>query len=454
MEEPTPNYYPPNNRLLNNRLFIEQLYKGISAGLKRPLSNTEKKWLQDMLKQEIPLKFRNKSPNEILALYINSITTKFKQDSCTYDKIDIHELNKSQIGLVAEVSKEDFSYQAPQQFATNIVQPNVSPLTSIGPTIKTEYITLDSRYRSLDNDGTTFFRWNAVYDDSDIQGGFNINQRVRDVVAIKCFPIKLPYIGTADNDYGRVTLLFQEFQSQSFAGHENRKYHFVFATDVQDRWIHLRSHNYNDGVHKFAIPLTQISTLTVTFGSPLQPIIFDQDRMHITIATYGANTIFNSLSPHNLETGDLVYITNFITFNPPVNAPVIGQINNQNGNVITYIDDYNFYIDVNTTPVYNQGVGTITVTNGSNSVLGIGTSFISFYQIGDRILVNGNYLVIQSIISNTSIIATSVYTGVTGTYIYYIDNRIPNLQVPVYFGSKRIFMNFEISYIDRGTQHV
>jgi hypothetical protein len=475
MENGQLTYNPPNNnKLFSNKQFIEALYKGIQSRLKRPLSNGEKKYLQDMLRQEIPYKYRNKDPSEVLKGYTLALVDKFKQNSCTYDRIDTHELNKSQMGLNGDISLSDFGDQAANSFSIrasndassgNVAVSSLlgitnfsSILASISPStsIKAEYITLDSRYRSLDNDGTQFFKWNAVYDNSDIQGGFNINQRVRDVVAIKCFPIKMPYVATADNDYGRITMVYNEFLSQAFVAHENTKFHHVFASDVQDRWIHLRAHNYNDGIFRFATPLTQLASLTVSLSSPLQPIIFDQDRQTMTVSDYVTNqkTYFTSSARHNLETGDLVYITGFSTRNVSSDAPIIGNVNNQYGNKITYINDFTFYIDVDCTSIYEQGTGTVSVTNGSANLTGIGgTTFIDLFSIGDHISVNGEDLIVQSILSQSSLITTTPYNSITGTYIYFIDNRIPGLRTPVYFGSKRLFMNFEISYIDSGSNH-
>ena len=452
MEESINSYNSANNnKLFNNKQFIEALYKNITNDLKRPLSTAEKTYLQNLLRQDMPVKFRNKQPREVLDIYTTSLIARFKQNSCTYDRIDMHELNKSQIGLKAEVSQSDFTAQAAQQFSNQVVSATPRSSVSLTSNLKQEYITLDSRYRSLDNDGTLYFRWNAVYDNSDIQGGFNINQKVRDVVAIKCFPIKLPYVGTADNDYGRITMLMQEFQSQAFIAHENSKFHFVFATDVEDRWIHLRVHNYNDGLFKFATPVTQLSSLTMSFGSPLQPIVFDQDRFSMLVTDYVTNkkTYFMSPDNHNLETGDLVYISGFNTYNPPSDAPVIGAINNVYGNKITTVNNTTFYIDVDSTSIYAQGAGTITVTNGSTSVVGVGgTNFLTLFTVNDRIDVNGESLDVKAILSDTSIVVKTPYTGVTGTYNYSIDNRLPGLQTQVYFGSKRILMYFEITYID------
>lgn len=453
MEESVNSYYPPNNnKLLNNKQFIEALYKNITTQLKRPLVMGEKKYLQDMLRQEIPIKFRNKTPQEILGVYTTSLVNRFTKNSCTYDRIDMHELNKSQMGLQAEVTTSDFSQQAAKQFSNQMVGQVARPLIGTTGGLKQEYITLDTRYRSLDNDGTLYFKWNAIYDNSSIQGGFNMNQKVRDIVAIKCYPIKMPYISTADNDYGRVTMLIQEFQSQAFVAHENTRFHYVFATDVDDRWIHLRVHNYNDGYFRFSTPITQLSSLTISLASPLQPVIFDQDRVTMVVSDYVTNnkTYFTYAGNHNLETGDLVYISNFTTLNPPSDAPVIGAVNTLYGNKITYVTDNTFYIDVDSTSIYQQGPGTVTVTNGSDSIVGAGTNFITFFRTGDHIVVNGENLIVDTILTNTLLTTTTNYTGANGAFNYNIDNRIIGLQTPIYFGSKRLMLYFELTYIESG----
>jgi hypothetical protein len=480
MEDPNITYVSTNNNgLLNNRQFIEMLYVNVVNGLKRPISNGERNWMQNFIRQENPVKFRNKTPQEILKAYTKFFIDRFSKNNCSYDGIDTHELNKSQIGIQSEITSSDFGSKAKETFSNEIVsnlgamsiskflgeQDLNNILSKISPSaiIKTESIILDTRYRSLDNNGTLFFRWNAIYDDSDIQGGFNINQRVRDVISIKCFPIKMPYVSTADNDYGRVSLLFQEFQSQSFVAHENSKFHFIFATDVEDRWIHLRAHNYNDGIYRFATPLTQLSTLTISFGSPLQPVVFDLDRMFMSIRTtptgYSTKTYFESSTNHNLETGDLVYISNFNTLNPIANSTIINNINSRYGNKCTFVDNTTIYFDINSSPIYiSPATGQLTVTNGSDMVVGVGTTFITSptekYFVGDNIRVNGQNLIIKSIISNTNLQMTTNYIGANGTFPFELDNRISNLQVQAYFGSKRIFMEFEISYIDKGLNHV
>lgn len=467
-----------NNKLINNTVFVRALYDRITTSLKRPPNTNEKQFIRNFLSSDMPEKYRNRSPMDIVNEYVTFFVNKFKNNNPSYDQIDYHEISKSMIGLSSESVVTDFSTNASQTFASSVLTqnsiginsflgisdpdryaalflrlPTASTPSGSGGVVKQEYITLDSRYRSLDNDGTLFFKWNAVYDSSDVQGGFNINQRVRDVVALKCYPIKLPYVASADNDFGRITLLFQEMQSSSFIAHENTRYQFVFSTDVSDRWIHLRTHNNNDGLFKFYNPVTQLSSLTAYFRSPWQPIIFDQDRQTMRVVNpsgYVTKTRFTSSSSHNLETGDRVFISGFTSINTSSDGPIMGKINTTYGNIMTYEDDFTFSIDVDSSDMYKLGAGTVSVTTGSAIVNGTGTSFISMFQIGDGIALSTSLYIIASISSDTLMTLTTTVAEATGSYSYY-RNNIPtsaNNNIFVYFGSKRIYMNFEVTYIE------
>ncbi len=468
-----------DNKLINNTEFVKVLYGKIQVCLKRPPNTNEKQYVRKILSADMPEKYRNRSPSEILNEYVAFFVNRFKNNNPSYDQVDYHEISKSMIGLDSESNVTDFSKTASQTFATSVLTQSTVGVSSFlgitdpqkyaalflrlptagtpsgsGGVIKQEYITLDSRYRSLDNDGTAYFKWNAVYDNSDIQGGFNINQRVRDIVALKSYPIKLPYVASADNDFGRITLLFQEIQSLAFIGHENTKYQFIYSTDVVDRWIHLRTHNNNDGLFQFYNPVTQLSSLTAYFRSPWQPIVFDQDRLSMNVPNpsgYASKTTFTSVAKHNLETGDLVYISGFTSINTSSDGPIIGNVNTTYGNIVTYEDDYTFSIDVDSSNMYKSGAGTINVTNGSTLVTGAGTAFISLFQIGDgiRILPSNTQYIISSISSDTMMILTSPISEATGAYSY-LRNNIPTTtnNIYVYLGSKRIFMNFVVSYIE------
>ena len=102
MEVPSLSYYPPNNHgLFNNRQFIEALYNKITLELKRPLSNSEKRWLQNFLHQEIPTKFRNKTNDVFLTSFKG-----LRQDGKYRRRLDFNLAISNSLNLI--VSLNDF----------------------------------------------------------------------------------------------------------------------------------------------------------------------------------------------------------------------------------------------------------------------------------------------------------------------------------------------------------
>lgn len=70
--------------------------------------------------------------------------------------------------------------------------------------------------------------------------------------------------------------------------------------------------------------------------------------------------------------------------------------------------DYNLAINSTIT-------GTLTATNGSATVTGFGTLFVSELTFGDIITLSGNKYTVQSVASNTSLTLTANFTGTTSS---------------------------------------
>lgn len=75
-----------------------------------------------------------------------------------------------------------------------------------------------------------------------------------------------------------------------------------------------------------------------------------------------------------------------------------------------------------TTPSFTEYVGgigltgtSITLTNSSTGVVGVGTSFLSQVQVGDLVMGFQN-AVVQSITNDTNIVLTAAFTGTTATF--------------------------------------
>lgn len=451
------------NRLFNNELFIKQLVGNVKATLGRQLVETEKIYIINFLKNINPVIFSKKSPTAILQMLkesiINNIQSLNTGNDDDEEEINIHELLKTEIGLG---TSDDVNAPAEDAIAKNFS--NQVDVTSVlgsrtfgdlqkilNPAAikKYAYIVLDTRYRILDNDGQTSVSWNFVNNATTGQGTVNAVGDIQNITAIKVFPIKMPYSINTDNDYSRVTLYIQEFSAQSFIAQENTRFHFIFESSIHDKYINLTARNNNNGVYNFRNPITRLDTITLLFGSPLQPILFDVDRINASVTTYGPVTVFTSTRLHNISTGDRIYMNGFNSDNPYVDAAIISAFNTTVGNIITVIDEYSFSLDIDTTQIFSIGVGTINVVNGSPIVIGTGTSFTTLFSANDDIEINGNIYFIVGIASDTSLTLTVNYADVSANNLpFNKNNQVFGLVVGIYLGSKRMFIPMEIEYLD------
>lgn len=468
---PSSNY----NRLFNNEQFITQLIINIRKGLGRNLLATEKVYLLQLLKNINPVIFQRKNPDEISSIIVNKVLDEIASQPCgETEDINIHELLKNEIGVGTEdggvisssgdITQITSSFSNQTEISSFLGAKNVMDLLRVvNPTqvSRTASILLDTRYRILDDEGTTSFKWNFVNNNNTLQGTVNAIGDIRDITAIKVFPFKMPYSAQADNNYDKITMYIEEFSAQSFIGHEDRKFHFMFDTKVTDRWIKLNAKDNNGGIFKFKNPITRIETITINFGSPLQPIIFDTDRKNMNIYSYSdvnnikKTTSIISSSPHNLETGDLVYISNFVTRNLVLDNKIISDINNIYGNIITKISNTIFSIDIDTSKLITLFTG-ITVTQGSIRVLGSPTvNFTTLFSPNDTIQILStsggitnlvSYLV-QSVNSDNELTLKTPYTGDTNSNTgFYRYTAINNANISVYSGAKRMFIPLELTY--------
>jgi hypothetical protein len=456
--------------------------------------------------------------------------------------IDTHEILKRHIGTTSEIeymptfeheghTEEDEKRELNRVPITKVDVGSVFGLSNIRDvvgklsettTIKHAYFMLDTKYRTLENDGTTNFKWSHINSVTRGQGTINILGIIRDIVSIRTYPIRIPNVASAYTPYERISIFVEEFISQSYIAHENRNFHFIGDSIIKNNWINISPDEYNEGVYHFDKPITHIDTLTISFASPLEPVIFDKDRLQTTIISYATTTVLQMSENHNLILGDIVYIDNFIT-NSKNDSYISDIFNRQTGHIATIINSNTISIPVDTstintvlTGVVNPPnvahIGTVNLTYNSNIIVGVSTTFIADYVVGGYIqifdsinsvflikaIVNNTHLVIDSsytivgvntfihgsttttitgvgtlftnelksgdIISivdgvNTpSFVITSIesnlsltttpYNGAIGAgFVANKDNRNVGLSFSTFFGSKRIFIPMELTYI-------
>ena len=95
------------------------------------------------------------------------------------------------------------------------------------------------------------------------------------------------------------------------------------------------------------------------------------------------------------------------------------------------LDGYSESGTINTTD-YNLSTfttltGSLSVTNGSATVTGTGTSFTSQLEFGDYLTLNGVRYIVDSVVNNTTLEITETYNGSTSTLTSVVSERPPVL---------------------------
>jgi hypothetical protein len=408
-------YHSANySRVYNGPEFIKQINTSVEKELDRRLHIQEKAEIVNFIRKIDPELFRQESRGRTIDLMIETLVKEFAQSTCeSDDPIDIHSILVNEIGTTSESGTthgvyDSPSYNAPKQeihqrsLSERITQPaevnsaqSMSNIASIlglqnateavrklnpKSMLRKNYIFLDSRYRILDtspSEGITKFTWAYTLGSQQAeQGTVNLIGNVRDIIGFRVYPCRIPYVASADNSYARISMLIHDFDSQAFIAHENRKFHFMFRSSIDSDFIELDTDKQNDGYFWFERPVTAATNLSISFGSPLEPIVFDNDRDIIASVDYfgiAPLTQFTTTELHNLNNGDRVYFSRFNigTINPllkdqtDINNAIKEKMNRSAGFLITVIDDTNFSINFDTSLIQNPLADPFDVYYGS-----------------------------------------------------------------------------------------
>jgi hypothetical protein len=254
-------------------------------------------------------------------------------------------------------------------------------------------ILVDSRYQNVANPDKSKLVFSLVNNTKTKipgTGVITILGNMRDIVEIEIYPFSIPYMSLADNYYKKITLSILELSAISVDAYEDSQFHFMFTCNQNGNLLELTPINR---VFRFYKPVTRLNEFSIRFGAPLNPIIFDKDRLNTLSIDYTTNPgVINFSESHNLITGDLIYINDFETKNIAQDLNIINEINSKNGHICTRL---------------------------SNTSISINVDFT-------QIIVNNRPLAINN---------------------YPNSSNPQDLSVSVYFGSKRILMPLRIRYI-------
>ena len=141
------------------------------------------------------------------------------------------------------------------------------------------YMVLDSNFRDTTEENPsaiTRFTWKYAPTQFVGQGFCNSVGVIRDIVGMRMYQPRIPYLAAMNTDAKRVSVLIEEFAPQAFIAENGRRFHFLlrpnFITGQTD--IELSTEDYNDGIFNFRKPITKIDSMTLSFGEPLNVLTF------------------------------------------------------------------------------------------------------------------------------------------------------------------------------------
>lgn len=209
---------------------------------------------------------------------------------------------------------------------------------------------LDSRYRLKGTDYPAEYRWNLNFTGQTGQVGIiwafdNLQQIIEIKVSSFWIPIKSP----VDQYYSKIRMFIREFQRESIrmVGFKNSipfvgYYHFEFeAIREEVGRLYLKP---IDPVYRFKTPFARVESLTISFYSPVDVIIPVPDSMFMTISNTNP-AVLTSTDPHNLQTGDLIYIESVSTGD----ALIDRELKRAEGWYCTRLNDFQISITIDLT---------------------------------------------------------------------------------------------------------
>ena len=289
------------------------------------------------------------------------------------DEIDTHELMMTQIGKRDE---NDTAYSPAYLTNENLITADESlfvddrvnlaglldakdmysfiRLLNPKAQYKKAYVCFDTRFISSANNDRTRLTWNFMNNNDINLGSINVLGTIRDIISIKVYKFNLP--GFCCTSLARVSINFEEFQAQSFIGHEDRRFHIIaiaqnfvneFGVVTQASPVipspvtaNYRTQMYmqepmNYGEFHFRKPVTIVDKITLSFGDPYNLISIPQDTYTCTQSSFiidmiTGNLVCLMLVPNLIPpvAGYNIDISGFTTTNPLSDAGIINAMNN------------------------------------------------------------------------------------------------------------------------------
>lgn len=218
-----------------------------------------------------------------------------------------------------------------------------------------QIIPLDSRGRRPTgrNDEYT---WNVnMTGRPGVKGDLWVQDTIQQDIQMRIYPFWIPNHRITD-PYQKIRITIREFIDQSVRAAEfigpseaTEINPFHFELEIVDTIGNRSLLKAKQDTFSFRRVLAQVNTITIAFRTPYAPLELEPDSGVFSVTT-GSPTIFGGTVPHNLDTGDLIYVQNFASPDAALN----NELNSQNGWIVTVLNSTDFSIIADTSAVPNQ----------------------------------------------------------------------------------------------------
>jgi len=213
--------------------------------------------------------------------------------------------------------------------------------------LQRSYVTLDSFYRVLRNNG----QFNEIdYEIKRVGGGDGVKTMIPErVVRCKVGSFRIPAQPAGEYDrFLRVRMSVSEFGTNgpTIPDSPNRHYQFEFTVITTGSYHYLTPAPPMDEI-RFKYPITDIDSLLIRFYDPYNQIVFNNDRDIASVSSANP-AVFTMLSVHNLTTGDRIRVSNYSSGTPNIDTQINGEI------TVTVLTATTFSVAVDTTTVAIQ----------------------------------------------------------------------------------------------------
>jgi hypothetical protein len=361
----------------NDQSIVNRVSKFSSSLMKQPLTMKQKKYIQQLV---IMYDDRLTTDSETVMRLALDATESFtiKPTRSLHfeepDQFDLHSMmneiiNKPvgnndviRIKQINEIKQEVLWGKDQYNLAGGFGKNDLLALTrAINPesTYKKAYLTLDSNAAEfLENN--TKMRWDYLPVLAETSTSTNSRNNIKNITEIRIYSM---VVNKFNSPMQRATILIDEFSSQSFIAQNGRRFHTIgllndlempaeirtrstvhlatgWAPDatIYDKYELLSGFRFNEGVYKFAKPITTFDSITLSVGDPFDKIAFRKHNINnceLSSMNYTAVAPFGSMvidckEDHYITIGDQIYtlkISGFTTDQPIVDAILIEYVN-------------------------------------------------------------------------------------------------------------------------------